>query len=57
MASIEAATQYGILLIFKDISFFDILKNGNLKNRERCLSTATIGLGRPIGFPTIPFRN
>ncbi len=57
MASIEAATQYGTLLIFKDISFFDILKNRNLKNRERCLSTATIGFGCPIGFPTIPFRN
>lgn len=57
MASREAATQYGTLLIFEYILFFDILKTRNLKDRKSCLGTAIVGLWDRIGFPTIPFRN
>lgn len=50
-------SNYGTPVIFKNISFFDILKKQILKVEEIALRPMCSSYERAIGFQTIPFRN
>ncbi len=50
-------THYGRALVFRSISFFDILINANSKVEDTAKRLMSIAIGQTIGFQPIPFTN